>query len=191
VRKALTADGDVTTPTLGFLVNPVAGMGGSVGLKGTDGVGILREAKRRGALPGAETRAVRALKRLAATTSSFRVLSGPDEMGATAARAAGLMPEMLGRSNSGDSTAADTIVAAHVMAERAVDLILFVGGDGTARDVLAAGEDEESVVVGCRAFVETIASTGVRISVLRMPLVHRGVAPPKERLRVLLAANTA
>jgi predicted polyphosphate/ATP-dependent NAD kinase len=141
VRKALTADGDVTTPTLGFLVNPVAGMGGSVGLKGTDGVGILREAKRRGALPGAETRAVRALKRLAATTSSFRVLSGPDEMGATAARAAGLMPEMLGRSNSGDSTAADTIVAAHVMAERAVDLILFVGGDGTARDVLAAVGD--------------------------------------------------
>ncbi|MEI4747868.1 ATP-NAD kinase family protein [Rhodococcus erythropolis] len=141
MRKALTADGDTATPTLGFLVNPVAGMGGSVGLKGTDGPGILREAKRRGAVAGAETRAVRALKRLSTTTSSLHVLSAPDEMGATAARVAGLMPETVGRFNSGDSTAADTIIAARAMAERNVDLILFVGGDGTARDVLAAVGD--------------------------------------------------
>lgn len=141
MRKALTADGDTATPTLGFLVNPVAGMGGSVGLKGTDGPDILREAKRRGAVAGAEVRAVRALKRLSTTTSSFRVLAGPEEMGANAARVAGLMPETVGRLNSGDSTAADTQTTARAMAERNVDLILFVGGDGTARDVLAAVGD--------------------------------------------------
>ncbi|MFF1553300.1 ATP-NAD kinase family protein [Rhodococcus erythropolis] len=141
MRRSLTADGGITTPTLGFLVNPVAGMGGSVGLKGTDGPGILCEAKRRGAMPGAETRAVRALKRLSTTTSSFRVLTGPEDMGATAARVAGLIPETLGRLNSGDSTAADTQTTARAMAERNVDLILFVGGDGTARDVLAAVGD--------------------------------------------------
>ncbi len=137
MRKPLTADGDIALPTApGFLVNPVAGMGGSVGLKGTDGPGILREAKRRGALPGAEARAVRALKRLVTTmTSSFRVLTGPDEMGANAARVAGLMPEILGQLMSGGSTAADTHMTARAMAERSVDLILFVGGDGTARDV--------------------------------------------------------
>lgn len=141
MRKALTADGDTATPTLGFLVNPVAGMGGSVGLKGTDGPGILCEAKRRGAVAGAEARAVRALKRLLTTTSSLRVLAGPDEMGANAARVAGVVPETLGRLNSGDSTAADTQTTARAMAERSVDLILFVGGDGTARDVLAAVGD--------------------------------------------------
>lgn len=141
MRKALTADGDTATPTLGFLVNPVAGMGGSVGLKGTDGPGILCEAKRRGAVAGAEARAVRALKRLLTTTSSLRVLAGPDEMGANAARVAGVIPETLGRLNSGESTAADTQTAARAMAERNVDLILFVGGDGTARDVLAAVGD--------------------------------------------------
>lgn len=141
MRKPITAHGGITTPTIGFLVNPVAGMGGSVGLKGTDGPGILREAKRRGAMPGAETRAVRALKRLSTTASSFRVLAGPEEMGATAARVAGLIPETVGRLNSGDSTAADTQTTARAMAERNVDLILFVGGDGTARDVLAAVGD--------------------------------------------------
>ncbi|MDK2383781.1 MAG: ATP-NAD kinase, partial [Candidatus Korarchaeota archaeon] len=38
---------------IGFLVNPIAGMGGRVGLKGTDGE-AYREALRRGARPVAD-----------------------------------------------------------------------------------------------------------------------------------------
>ncbi|HYS71094.1 MAG TPA: ATP-NAD kinase, partial [Thermoplasmata archaeon] len=44
---------------VGFLVNPIAGMGGRVGLKGTDGVSD--EAARRGAAPVAPAKAAEML----------------------------------------------------------------------------------------------------------------------------------
>ena len=84
-------------PTLGLIVNPVAGMGGSVGLKGTDGLQILQEARRRGAQPTAGTRARLALARLAAATKSVRVLTGSDAMGENDARAAGFEPIVIHR----------------------------------------------------------------------------------------------
>jgi len=39
---------------VGLIINPVAGLGGAVALKGSDGVEIVREALRRGALPKAQ-----------------------------------------------------------------------------------------------------------------------------------------
>ena len=50
---------------LGLLVNPVAGVGGRVGLKGSDGEDIQRRAMEMGALPDSPRRAVQALERLA------------------------------------------------------------------------------------------------------------------------------
>jgi predicted polyphosphate/ATP-dependent NAD kinase len=128
-------------PTLGLIVNPVAGMGGSVGLKGTDGLEILREARRRGAQPTAGARARLALNRLAAATKPARVLTGSDDMGENDARAAGFAPIVIHRHDPGDPSAADTRALASVLATRSVDLLLFVGGDGTARDVLAGVGD--------------------------------------------------
>ena len=45
---------------LGLIVNPVAGLGGSVGLKGSDG--MVEEALARGAVPQSENRAKAALQ---------------------------------------------------------------------------------------------------------------------------------
>ena len=49
---------------IGFLINPIAGMGGRVGLKGTDGV--VDQALSLGAEPSAEPKAARALSRMKA-----------------------------------------------------------------------------------------------------------------------------
>ncbi|MFD2289163.1 NAD+ kinase [Pedobacter petrophilus] len=130
-----------TGKTLGLVVNPFAGMGGGVGLKGTDGSDILEEARRRGAQPLSGERAVRALTRFAKSATSFRLLTGSDDMGENAARAAGLEPIVVHRSTLGASGPADTRAAAAAMALWPVDLLIFAGGDGTARDILDAVDD--------------------------------------------------
>lgn len=132
--------------TLGLIINPVAGMGGSVGLKGTDGEDVLREAWLRGARPAAEERARVAIGRLTELVKPLRVLTGSGESGEDVARTAGLDVEVVHTSAPGPTTSADTRAAAEVMAARPVDLLLFVGGDGTARDVLAAAGDSVPVL---------------------------------------------
>ncbi|MFF4484316.1 ATP-NAD kinase family protein [Streptomyces sp. NPDC001520] len=131
---------------LGLIVNPLAGMGGSVGLKGTDGPDILEEAKRRGARPLSGERTVRALARLTASKTPFRLVTASGDLGEHSALAAGLDPVVVHRTEPGASGPADTKAAAAAMALTAVDLLLFAGGDGTARDILSAVGDRVPVL---------------------------------------------
>jgi len=124
-------------PVLGLVINPVAGMGGRVGLKGSDGLSILNEAGRRGATPAAQDRARAALDRLN-PMSGFCVVTASDGMGEAAARSANLEVVVVHRTTGQMTSAFDTMAAAQAMVAARADLILFVGGDGTARDVLAA-----------------------------------------------------
>lgn len=132
--------------TLGLIVNPVAGMGGRVGLKGTDGAQVLQEARRRGAVPISSERAAIALKRLAVLTTPFQLITGAGELGEDAARAAGIEPIVVYTPSPGSSRPDDTRNAALVMAYAPVDLILFAGGDGTARDVLGVVSDRVPIL---------------------------------------------
>jgi predicted polyphosphate/ATP-dependent NAD kinase len=116
---------------LGLIINPIAGMGGRVGLKGTDGPAALAEARRRGAAPMAAERAERALQRLPAHTD---VVTGRGELGEQAAGRAGIACTVVG--GQADCGPAATREAASAMLARGVDLLLFAGGDGTARDVV-------------------------------------------------------
>ncbi len=122
---------------VGLIVNPVAGLGGRVGLKGSDGAEIQRRARALGAEPQAQARAAEALRRLR-RVPDLRVLTYPGEMGEDAARAAGLEPEVIGSIAPGETSAEDTRRAARDMHARGVELLLFAGGDGTARDVFEA-----------------------------------------------------
>ncbi|HQX89346.1 MAG TPA: hypothetical protein PKY03_02995, partial [Moraxellaceae bacterium] len=72
---------------LGFLVNPLAGLGGSVALKGSDGVAV--EALARGAIPRAPERAQAVLKALLPWQDRIHVLTAAGAMGADMATALG------------------------------------------------------------------------------------------------------
>jgi len=126
---------------IGLIVNPVAGMGGSVGLKGTDGGDVLARAKALGAQPVAPARAVRALQRLSAADPGIGIVSCAGAMGGDAAEQAKLPVALLDRRAAGATTAADTRAAAQELRGRGAALILFAGGDGTARDILDAVGD--------------------------------------------------
>jgi len=127
----------LNTGKLGLIVNPVAGMGGSVGLKGTDGRDILDRALALGAQPVAPARALRALRRLAAMAPGTGLIGCAGAMGGDVAAQAGLPFTPLAHVPSA-TTAADTRAAAQELRASGVPLILFAGGDGTARDILDA-----------------------------------------------------
>ena len=124
---------------LGLIVNPIAGMGGTVGLKGTDG-GLAARARSLGAEPVSAGRAVAALSQLGEAGSNLVVLTCSGAMGEDAARQSGLDLSIVHRAVANATTAQDSRAAAMRIVERHPDLVLFVGGDGTARDLLPAVE---------------------------------------------------
>ncbi|WP_458188273.1 ATP-NAD kinase family protein [Haladaptatus sp. NG-WS-4] len=129
---------------IGVVVNPIAGMGGRVGLKGTDGK--VAEARERGASPRAPERAIDALSALHERAPDTELLTYGGEMGAEEASAAGFDPEIVGEPDDDETTAADTRDAVRALVEAGVDLLLFVGGDGTAVDVAETLADCDSEV---------------------------------------------
>ena len=130
---------------LGLVVNPIAGMGGKVALKGSDDPALVAAARERGALPVAPERAVEALRQLVTVRGEIELLVYAGEMGEAEARAAGLASETVGTIGP-VTTAADTRKAAAALADRGVDLLLFAGGDGTAVDVFEAIGDRLPVL---------------------------------------------
>jgi predicted polyphosphate/ATP-dependent NAD kinase len=128
--------------TVGLIVNPVAGMGGRVGLKGTDGAETLEKARSLGARPESSNRAIHAVNALVSSSERVRFLAAPKTMGENAVRACGAGPEVLAMNVGDETTAEDTIRAAEQMKELGVDLLLFAGGDGTARDIVAQVQDQ-------------------------------------------------
>lgn len=124
----------------GFVINPIAGMGGRVGLKGTDNV--VEEAIKRGADPVSGGRASQMLKALMKAQTQYKrefpvkwvTVSG--EMGADILEEVGFSSEyeIVYHCNS-PTTRADTQNACREFQKKNVELIVFCGGDGTARDI--------------------------------------------------------
>ena len=122
---------------LGVVVNPIAGLGGRVGLKGTDGPETLARARALGAVPTAGPRCALALESLAPLADQIEILVPPGPMGEDSAVAAGLRPRILTGLPQPMGNGMDTRRAVARFLEEKVDLLLFAGGDGTARDVVA------------------------------------------------------
>lgn len=145
---------------IGVVVNPIAGMGGRVGLKGTDGQ--VEQARALGAEPRAPTRAVEALRSLNrhSAPGEIDLLAYGGAMGADEAREAGFAPRIVGQPAHPETTAADTNQAVLNFINASVDLILFVGGDGTAVDVARAVSESSSgtPILGVPAGVKTYSA---------------------------------
>ena len=143
---------------LGLIINPIAGIGGRVGLKGSDGPAIQREALALGAEPLAGKRAKGALGAIGDQLGELDILSPPGDMGAKVVVEMGFSPLILGEISKGATSGEDTCRAARAMLESEVDLLLFSGGDGTARDVYR-GIGDRLAVIGIPAGVKIHSAT--------------------------------
>jgi len=127
----------ISVKTVGFIVNPVAGMGGTVGLKGTDGKAILKKAITLGAKPVAPARAESFLSELKPLKDRLRLIVGAGRMGENEAQNCSFSYAVIGKKKK-ETSAKDTMEIAQRIKEIGADLLVFCGGDGTARDVLNA-----------------------------------------------------
>ena len=137
---------------LGLIINPIAGMGGSVGLKGTDGV--LEEAILRGASPKASSRCRNTLIELLAFRDKIKILTCSGEMGENLVRELGFDYSLIYSSLNNESTSSnDTTLACKSIINHRVDLLIFVGGDGTACNVCSIVGDS-TLCIGVPAGVK-------------------------------------
>ncbi len=136
---------------LGLIINPYAGIGGSVGLKGSDGDEVRAQALALGAEARALTRAERCLAMLQEFIANIHIYCFASDMGEAAAKSCGFNYTLVGHANSHPSSAQDTLASTSALIKESVDIILFAGGDGTARNIadglLQAGA-EQQVVLG-------------------------------------------
>ncbi len=129
---------------IGFIVNPIAGMGGKVGLKGTDGV--LKQALKLGAKPISPDKAIETIKEFISKFSekdAIKWFTCSGDMGGEELKKAGISNiEIIYTSINDVTSSNDTKKACKQFLEKKVDLILFCGGDGTARDIFSIVENK-------------------------------------------------
>lgn len=130
---------------LGFIVNPIAGMGGRVGLKGTDGKEVLMKAIELGAVPESPNKAKKALEVLKSVKDEIKLFTGPGPMGEDEALELGFNLQVIGEAKE-NYTSRDTEIIAERMVDEGVDLLLFAGGDGTARNIYNVVGDKIPVI---------------------------------------------
>ena len=133
---------------LGIIVNPFAGIGGALALKGSDGAQIREKALAMGAEKKANEKMAKALSILEALNGQFSVFTAAGEMGESVCASLGIPFEVIYRPNNEQTEGEDSENAAKTMVEAGVDLLLFAGGDGTARNI-------------CRVVGEAIPVLGV------------------------------
>ncbi len=121
---------------LGFIINPIAGIGGSVALKGSDG--MATHALSLGAKPKANERASLALEVLTPYKENIVIYTANGQMGEQCARELGFSVELVYQVSSKKTSARDTEQGIQQLLAQKVDIILFAGGDGTARNIANA-----------------------------------------------------
>nr|WP_276521652.1 ATP-NAD kinase family protein [Shewanella sairae] len=128
---------------LGLIINPLAGLGGSVGLKGSDGV--ASEAIAKGAEPKSHMRMQQALAVIESYKSRIEIITASGDMGETLSKSMGFNTRVVYQAPA-ETDAQDTQKVVSELLNETLDLLLFAGGDGTARDVYAIADDKLPVL---------------------------------------------
>jgi len=143
---------------IGLIINPVAGLGGSVALKGSDDV--AQQALELGATAKAAIRTEQALSVIKQHCQEFEIITVSGAMGADLCQKMSLPYSVIpfGGSERLDdnlltSSSDDTLSAAAAIKAAGVDCLVFAGGDGTARNIYSAVGDD-FVVLGIPAGVK-------------------------------------
>ena len=123
---------------LGLIINPVAGIGGRVGLKGSDGEDIQQLARERGAVPIAQQRMKQALELIAPYKDQLHIYTAANDMGENLCKEMGFTTTVINPVPTEETSSNDTETTVHQCVEQGIDLLLFAGGDGTARNVYHA-----------------------------------------------------
>ena len=138
---------------LGILVNPFAGIGGALALKGSDGAEIREKALAMGAEKKANEKMAKALSILEALSGKFTVVTAAGDMGETVCESLGIPYEVIYTPSAAQTEGEDSERAAKAMVEANVDLLLFAGGDGTARNICSVVGTQVPVLgvpAGCK-----------------------------------------
>lgn len=138
---------------LGVIVNPFAGIGGALALKGSDGAQVREKALAMGAEQKANEKMAKALSILEALSGKFTVVTAQGEMGESVCVSLGLPYEVIYSPSCIQTEGEDSEKAAQAMLKANVDLLLFAGGDGTARNicnVVGAAIPVLGVPAGCK-----------------------------------------
>ncbi|PHS19077.1 MAG: ATP-NAD kinase [Kangiella sp.] len=138
---------------IGLVINPYAGIGGRVGLKGSDGDGIREQAFKLGAKKLSSEKALLCFKQFEAYFNKAKVYTASGEMGEQLCLKLNINHKIVtypkGNSKSDGllfTSAKDTERLVEELCKLDLDIILFVGGDGTARNVCNVINDEQLVL---------------------------------------------
>jgi len=179
------------TLRLGLVVNPLAGIGGPLGLKGSDGDTIVEKAISLGAQCLANQRVQVALLQLQDYKDEIEWFSAPGIMGEASLVECGFLPTVVGVLENDKTTARDTQYFTKALIEKKLDLLLFAGGDGTARNIFDAISHEPNVDEANIYKTNAYKKSGHRQLVLGIPAgvkMHSGVyaISPQAAARIVL-----
>ncbi|WP_218396601.1 ATP-NAD kinase family protein [Alteromonas lipotrueae] len=138
---------------LGVVVNPFAGIGGALALKGSDGADVREKALAMGAEKKANEKMAKALSIVEGLSEQFTIVTAGGEMGEDVCASLGLPFEVVYKSASQQTEGEDTERAVQAFLGCNLDVILFAGGDGTARNVCKIVGDKVPVLgvpAGCK-----------------------------------------
>lgn len=119
---------------VGLIINPIAGVGGKAGLKGSDGESIQKKALDRGGTLESGNKTKISLHEILEEKDNIKLITAYGSMGEYVVKDLGFQYELTGDKKEITSSS-DTENVAKILKRSGIDILVFAGGDGTARNI--------------------------------------------------------